>query len=101
MLASPRPPRAGPIWVRPKRLASGVRQHLQTLKHVRADHVVERMTARLPDAREAELLQINTGAAVLEVTATVHDASDVLLLVVAVVLPGELHELEDAYTVTD
>jgi GntR family transcriptional regulator len=39
-------------------LASGVRQHLRTLTHVRADHVVERMTARLPDAREAELLQV-------------------------------------------
>jgi GntR family transcriptional regulator len=82
-------------------LASGVRQHLQTLKHVRADHVVERMTARLPDPREAELLQIKASSAVLDVTATVHDASDVLLLVVAVVLPGELHELEDAYTIAD
>jgi GntR family transcriptional regulator len=86
---------------KPEPLASGVRQHLQTLKHVRADHVVERMTARLPDAREAELLQIQASAAVLDVTATVHDASDVLLLVVAVVLPGELHELEDSYTVAD
>jgi DNA-binding GntR family transcriptional regulator len=81
-------------------LVSGIRQHLQTIKHARIDHIVERLSARLPDAREAELLQIATGVPVLEVTATVRDVSDVLLLVVAIALPGDLHELEDSYTVT-
>jgi DNA-binding GntR family transcriptional regulator len=86
---------------KPDPLASGVRGHLQAIKHARIDHIVERLSARLPDAGEAELLQIDPASAVLEVVATVHDASNVLLLVVAVVLPGDLHELEDAYTVTD
>jgi GntR family transcriptional regulator len=86
---------------KPDPLVSGIRQHLQTIKHTRIDHIVERLSARLPDSREAELLQITTSAPVLEVTATVRDASDVLLLVVAIALPGELHELEDAYSVTD
>ncbi len=82
-------------------LVSGIRQHLQAIKHARVDHIVERLSARLPDPREAELLQIAAGSPVLEVTATVHDASDVLLLIVAIALPGELHELEDSYAVTD
>jgi DNA-binding GntR family transcriptional regulator len=82
-------------------LASGVRQHLQTVKHVRIDHIVERLSARLPEADEAESLQVASTSPVLEVVAMVRDASDVLLLVVAVVLPGDLHELEDSYTVTD
>jgi GntR family transcriptional regulator len=86
---------------KPDPLASGIRAHLQAIKHARIDHIVERLSARLPEAGEAELLQIDPASAVLEVVATVRDASDVLLLVVAVVLPGDLHELEDAYAVTD
>jgi DNA-binding GntR family transcriptional regulator len=86
---------------KPDPLASGIRQHLQSIKHARIDHIVERLSARLPDPHEAELLQITTSAPVLEVTATVRDASDVLLLIVAIALPGDLHELEDSYAVTD
>lgn len=86
---------------KPAPLASGIRAHLQAIKHARIDHIVERLSARLPEVGEAELLQIDPASAVLEVVAKVHDASDVLLLVVAVVLPGDLHELEDAYAVTD
>jgi DNA-binding GntR family transcriptional regulator len=86
---------------KPAPLASGIRAHLQAIKHARIDHIVERLSARLPEAGEAELLQIDPGSAVLEVVAMVRDASDVLLLVVAVVLPGDLHELEDTYAVTD
>jgi DNA-binding GntR family transcriptional regulator len=77
---------------KPDPLAGGIRQHLQTIK---------RLSARLPEPDEVELLQIAPSSPVLEVTARVLDASDVLLLVVAVVLPGDLHELEDSYTVTD
>jgi GntR family transcriptional regulator len=86
---------------KPDPLTSGVRQHLQAIKNARIDHIVERLSARLPDSREADLLQITSTSAVLEVIAMVRDASDVLLLVVAVVLPGDLHELEDSYSVTD
>lgn len=82
-------------------LVSGIRQHLLTIKQARIDHITERLSARLPDAGEAELLQIAASAPVLEIIATVYDAADVLLLVVAVALPGELHELEDSYPVTD
>jgi DNA-binding GntR family transcriptional regulator len=86
---------------KPDPLASGIRAHLQAIKHARIDHIVERLSARLPEDGEAELLQIDPAAAVLEVVAMVRDAADVLLLVVAVVLPGDLHELEDSYAVTD
>ena len=86
---------------KPEPLAGGIRAHLQAIKHARIDHITERLSARLPEAGEAELLQIDPASPVLEVLARVRDASDVLLLVVAVVLPGDLHELEDTYAVTD
>jgi GntR family transcriptional regulator len=91
----------GTDLAKPDPLASGIRAHLQTIKHARIDHIVERLSARLPEGDEAELLQIPAASPVLEVVAMVRDASDVLLLVVAVVLPGDLHELEDSYSVTD
>jgi DNA-binding GntR family transcriptional regulator len=86
---------------KPDPLAGGIRQHLQAIKHARIDHIVERLSARLPESNEAELLQIPPASPILEVVAMVRDASDVLLLVVAVLLPGDLHELEDSYSVTD
>lgn len=82
-------------------LAAGIRQHLQAIKHVRIDHITERLSARRPEVDEAERLEIDGDSPVLEMVATVRDVSDVLLLVVAVVLPGDLHELEDSYSVTD
>jgi DNA-binding GntR family transcriptional regulator len=86
---------------KPTPLAAGIRQHLQAIKHARIDHITERLSARHPEDDEAEHLEIESDAPVLEMVATARDASDVLLLVVAVVLPGDLHELEDSYTVTD
>jgi GntR family transcriptional regulator len=38
---------------------------------------------------------------VLRVLATAYDAADRPLLVAEVLLPGQLHELEDAYPVSD
>lgn len=85
----------------PAPLATGVRQHLRKLKQLRVDHIVERMSARLPSAQEADLLKVEATSPVLGVTATVYDAGDRPLLVADVALPGELHELEEAYSVTD
>ncbi|MCO6004493.1 GntR family transcriptional regulator [Actinoallomurus purpureus] len=82
-------------------LATGVRQHLRKLKQIRVDHIVERMSARLPSGQEADLLKVEKTAPVLGVTATAYDAGDRPLLVADVALPGELHELEDVYSVTD
>lgn len=82
-------------------LATGVRQHLRKVKQIRVDHILERMAARLPSDHEADLLKVKQNTPVLGVTATVYDAADRPLLVADVALPGELHELEDVYAVTD
>ncbi|WP_119726337.1 GntR family transcriptional regulator [Thermomonospora amylolytica] len=82
-------------------LPVGVRAHLRTVKGVRIDHVAERLTARLPEDDEAELLKIAAGDPVLSILATAHDAADAVLLAVEVVMPGTLHELEDVYSITD
>ncbi|MBB5139863.1 DNA-binding GntR family transcriptional regulator [Thermocatellispora tengchongensis] len=82
---------------KPEPLARGVRHHLQAVKHVRFDHVTERLTARNATEQEAELL--GSSGPVMGVLATVHDPAGVVLMVMSVALPGDLHELEDVYPV--
>ncbi|MFE1296348.1 GntR family transcriptional regulator [Streptomyces sp. NPDC058731] len=78
-------------------LASGVREHLETRKKVRFDHVTERVSARLPDAAEAELLGLPDGVPVLSVLVIACDASGQALQVSDVLLPADGQELEDTY----
>lgn len=82
---------------KPQPLKLGVRHHLQALKHLRFDHITERLTARKPTKDEAALL--GSSAPVLGVLATVHDAAGAALMALSVALPGDLHELEDVYPV--
>ncbi|GAB3989910.1 GntR family transcriptional regulator [Actinoallomurus acanthiterrae] len=76
----------------------GVRQRLQSAANVRLGRVTERLTARRPTTEEAKALSIGKTAPVLGVLAAVHEVTGRPLLVVELVLPGELHELEDEYT---
>jgi DNA-binding GntR family transcriptional regulator len=80
-------------------LRGSVRGHLAKYKGVRVDHVVEQVTARHPDAHEAKLLGITKTAAVLALYVTARDASGAALFALDVAMPGDLHELEDAYPV--
>lgn len=82
-----------------KPLPRGVRHHLQAVKHLRFDHVAERISSRLPGKDEAQLLGLSSKSPILSVLATVFDASGAALLVLDVVMPGDLHELEDVYPV--
>ncbi|MEV6979919.1 GntR family transcriptional regulator [Sphaerisporangium sp. NPDC051017] len=79
-------------------LTVSVRQHLQGIKGLRFDHVVERLAARHPLAHEIEVFALGKSAAVLGVLARVFDGSGRLVLVVDIVLPGTMHELEDSYS---
>src|SRR6185312_6463600 len=65
-------------------LHGGVRGHLARRKGVRVDHVLEQVTARHPTSAEARLLGVGKSAP---------------MLVLEVVMPGDQHELEDAYQV--
>ncbi|MFC4054604.1 GntR family transcriptional regulator [Actinomadura syzygii] len=78
-------------------LKQGVRQHLESRKGVKFDHVVEHIVARMPTGEEADALSMRTGTPVLVVYATARDAAGRPLMVVDTVLPADLHELEDAY----
>ncbi|GAA0947010.1 GntR family transcriptional regulator [Nonomuraea longicatena] len=82
----------------PRPLRRGLRHHLQSVKHLRFDHVIERVTSRAPTEEEVEALR--TQDPVLAVLATVHDPSGVALMVMNLALPGRLHELEDVYPVS-
>ncbi|MEV4105543.1 GntR family transcriptional regulator [Nonomuraea sp. NPDC049649] len=83
---------------KPEPLRRGVRQHLQAVKHLRFDHITERVSARMPTSEEAELL--GSSDPVLGVLATVHDPAGNVLLAVSLALPGSLHELEDVFKVS-
>jgi GntR family transcriptional regulator len=96
----PGPLAAGTDLAKPVGLPSGIRSHLSAIKHVRFDHLVERVSARLPTREEATFLGIKRSAPVLHVVATIYDPTDRPLLVADVVLRGDLHELEDAHSIS-
>lgn len=78
-------------------LNGSTREHLEARKKVRFDHVTERVSARLPEAREAELLDLPDGVPVLSVLVVACDASGRALQVSDVLLPADRQELEDTY----
>ncbi|MEU3787141.1 GntR family transcriptional regulator [Streptomyces sp900129855] len=78
-------------------LGAGVREHLEGRKKVRFDHVTERVSARMPDAGEADLLGLPDGVPVLSVLVVACDASGQALQVSDVLLPADGQELEDTY----
>jgi GntR family transcriptional regulator len=78
-------------------LSGSTREHLEARKKLRFDHVIERVSARLPEAREAELLELSDGMPVLSVLVVACDASGRSLQVSEVLLPADRQELEDTY----
>jgi DNA-binding GntR family transcriptional regulator len=81
-------------------LRGGVRAHLARRKKILIDHVVEQVVARHPDAAEARLLGVAKTARVLALYAVARDAAGKPLLAIDIAMPGDLHELEDAYQIT-
>jgi DNA-binding GntR family transcriptional regulator len=81
-------------------LHGGVRGHLARRKSIRIDHVVEQVVARHPTAQEAKLLGVGKNAPMLAMYVAARDASGAAVLVLEVVMPGDRHELEDAYQVS-
>ncbi|MFF5243683.1 GntR family transcriptional regulator [Streptosporangium sp. NPDC000095] len=81
-------------------LEQGLREHLQSRKGVRFDHVVEQITARMPAAEEAKQLGMPKSAPLLVVYGAVRDAAGKALAAVEVLLPADRHELQDVYPFT-
>jgi DNA-binding GntR family transcriptional regulator len=81
----------------PELLDESLRHHLETRKRVRFDHAVERISARQPTGEEAELLRVGRDTPVLNVIVTAYDATARPLQVTDLVLPGDRHEIHDAY----
>ncbi|KAB1139312.1 GntR family transcriptional regulator [Streptomyces luteolifulvus] len=78
-------------------LSGGTRAHLEARRKVRFDHVTERVSARLPERGEAELLELPDGVPVLSVLVVARDAAGQALQVSDVLLPADRQELEDTY----
>ncbi|MBN6052813.1 GntR family transcriptional regulator, partial [Nonomuraea sp. RK-328] len=81
-------------------LPQGIRQHLQSRKGVRFDHIVEQITARMPTTAEAKQLGMPKHVPLLAVFGAVRDASGRPLVGVEVLMPADRHELEDAYPIS-
>ena len=77
----------------------GVRGHLSRRKGIRVDHVLEQVVARHPTSQEARLLGVGKSAPMLAMYVAAREASGEPVLVLEVVMPGDRHELEDAYQV--
>ena len=84
----------------PNLLDESIRHHLQSRKRIRFDHAVERISARRPTGEEAALLHVSPDVPVLNVIVTAYDAAAKPLQVVDLVLPGDRHEIHDAYPFT-
>jgi GntR family transcriptional regulator len=78
-------------------LGESIRHHLAARKKVRLDHAVERISARKPTGEESALLQVAGDAPVLNVIVTAYDATARPVQVTDLVLPGDRHEIHDAY----
>ena len=89
----------GTDLARDEPLHGGVRGHLSRRKGIRVDHVIEQVTARHPTPPEAKLLGVGRSEAMLAMYVAARDASGEPVLVLEVVMPGDRHELEDAYQV--
>ena len=81
-------------------LHESIRHHLSARKKIRLDHAVEQITARHPTSEEATLLRVPPDAPVLSVIVTAYDAAGTPVQVSDLVLPGQRHELRDAYPFT-
>ncbi len=81
-------------------LRGGVRAHLAKRKGIRIDHVVEQVTARHPAPDEMRLLSIPKMAPMLALYVAAREASGRPVLILDVAMPGDRHELEDAYQVS-
>lgn len=77
----------------------GIRSLLSRTKDVRIDHVVEQITARRANPDEAKLLGISRSAPVLALYIGAREATGRPVLAIDIAMPGDLHELEDAYAV--
>jgi|HubBroStandDraft_1064217.scaffolds.fasta_scaffold25409_3 DNA-binding GntR family transcriptional regulator len=80
-------------------IRGGVRSLLARTTGVRIDHVVERVTARQAEPHEAKLLGISRSAPVLALYVSARDASGHPVIALDIAMPGDRHELEDAYPV--
>jgi DNA-binding GntR family transcriptional regulator len=88
---------AGTDLASPELLGESIRHHLQVRKKLRLDHAVERISARKPTGEEAALLGVGADAPVLNVIVTAYDATARPVQVTDLVLPGDRHEIHDAY----
>ena len=88
---------AGTDLASPDLLGESIRHHLQVRKKIRLDHAAEQITARHPVGDEALLLKVASDAPVLNVVVTAFDAAGRPVQVSDLVLPGQRHELRDAY----
>jgi DNA-binding GntR family transcriptional regulator len=95
----PGPVAGGTDLAGPEPMRGGVRAHLARRKGIRIDHVLEQVVARHPTSQEAKLLGVPRTAPMLALYVAARDASGTPVLVLEVVMPGDRHELEDAYQV--
>ncbi|MEV4582008.1 GntR family transcriptional regulator [Nonomuraea angiospora] len=83
----------------PEGLKQGIRRYVEAAAGASLDHIIEHITARNPTKEECGLLDVKSSAALLAVYAVACDATGKPWVVVESVLPGDRHELEDAYPV--
>jgi DNA-binding GntR family transcriptional regulator len=76
-----------------------IRSLLARINDIRIDHVIEQVTARRATNDEARLLRVSRSSPILALYISARDASGHPALAIDLAMPGDMHELEDAYPV--
>jgi DNA-binding GntR family transcriptional regulator len=76
-----------------------IRSLLARINDIRIDHVIEQVIARRASSDEVRLLGISRSEPILALYVGAREASGRPILVIDIAMPGDMHELEDAYPV--
>ncbi|MEV0839892.1 GntR family transcriptional regulator [Actinocatenispora sera] len=82
-------------------IAGGIRGHLRKSAGVRLDSATTRITARLPEPAELDLLKVTETTPVLWLMVTASAPDGAVVAAVDTVLPADRHDLVDTFPLAD
>jgi GntR family transcriptional regulator len=82
----------------PEPVTGSLRRSIEAAGRARVDYVTENITARLPEANEAELLEMKRSAPVLWLLITAYAVDGTPLMALDIRLPANRHDLEDTFS---
>ncbi|GAB7047880.1 hypothetical protein JCM9534A_30060 [Catenuloplanes indicus JCM 9534] len=83
--------------IKPDPIAGSLLDHINRVRGIRGDYVIEQLTARRVTESEAGWLEVPYDESVISTVITVYQSSGEAVLSSQLVMPGSRHEIDDAY----